>query len=236
MLIACWSSKGGSGTTVVASALALSAARRGVSDAGVLLVDLADDVPATLGLREDGGPGFAEWAGAGDGIDVDALSALEIEAAPGLHVLPTGRWSGEVPGTALTTAAERAAIFWAASARLVVVDLGTVGSAAVTRSGVITAVANAASQRVLVVRPCYVALRRAMDHGPVPTAVVVVREPGRSLGISDVEGALGVHVGVTIEFDPAVARAVDAGLVAVRLPRALERPVRSLLTPVAAGS
>ena len=49
MLITCWSSKGGSGTTVVAAALAhLLAAEAD----GALLVDLGGDLPAALGLPE----------------------------------------------------------------------------------------------------------------------------------------------------------------------------------------
>ena len=48
MLIACWSTKGGAGTTVVTAALGLVLARR--HPAGALLVDLAGDLPAALGL------------------------------------------------------------------------------------------------------------------------------------------------------------------------------------------
>ena len=55
VLVTCWSVKGGSGTTVVAAALALSLARR---DEGALLVDLAGDVPAALGCPEPTLPCF----------------------------------------------------------------------------------------------------------------------------------------------------------------------------------
>ena len=63
MVVSCWSAKGGSGTTVVAVSLALVLAARGGS--GVLLVDLAGDAPAVLGLADPGGPGLAAWAAAG---------------------------------------------------------------------------------------------------------------------------------------------------------------------------
>jgi hypothetical protein len=60
-----------------------------------------------------------------------------------------------------------------------------------------------------------------------PSEVVVVREPGRSLSRHDIESALGAPVRAEIEADPAVARAVDAGLLmARRLPRSLERGLR----------
>nr|MBA2279690.1 hypothetical protein [Acidimicrobiia bacterium] len=50
MLISCWSTKGGSGTTVVAAALALVFAR---TTGDALLADLAGDQPAALGLPAD---------------------------------------------------------------------------------------------------------------------------------------------------------------------------------------
>ena len=53
MLIACWSAKGGAGTTVVTAALGLVLARR--HPAGALLVDLAGDLPAALGLPPEAG-------------------------------------------------------------------------------------------------------------------------------------------------------------------------------------
>ena len=47
MLLSCWALKGGVGTTVVTAALGLTLNRAGHD---VLLVDLAGDLPATLGL------------------------------------------------------------------------------------------------------------------------------------------------------------------------------------------
>jgi hypothetical protein len=80
---------------------------------------------------------------------------------------------------------------------------------------------------VLVTTACYMALRRAIA-GPTPDAVVLVLEPGRSLGAADVESVLGVEP-VVVQWDPAVARAVDAGLLGARSPRPLA-PL-ALLTP-----
>ena len=59
-----------------------------------------------------------------------------------------------------------------------------------------------------------------------PSAVVLVEEPGRALTNHDVEEIVGVPVTVEIGLDPAIARAVDAGLLASRLPRSLERALR----------
>ncbi|MBA2624197.1 MAG: hypothetical protein H0U89_01090, partial [Acidimicrobiia bacterium] len=75
MLIACWSVKGGSGTTVVAAALAVVLGRE--APGGSLLADLAGDVPAVLGMVDPPGPGLDDWLRAGDGVPADALGRLE---------------------------------------------------------------------------------------------------------------------------------------------------------------
>ena len=55
MITVCWAAKGGSGTTVVATAMAIA------SSSPTLLVDLAGDVPATLGMPEPDGAGLFDW-------------------------------------------------------------------------------------------------------------------------------------------------------------------------------
>jgi hypothetical protein len=54
----------------------------------------------------------------------------------------------------------------------------------------------------------------------------LVDEPGRGLGQRDVEHALGVPVEAIVSLDPSVSRAVDAGLLASRLPRVMTRALR----------
>src|SRR5690606_4110848 len=88
MLVACWSAKGGSGTTVVASSLALLLAQR--DPLGSLLVDVAGDVPLALGLAEPTGPGLAGWLAAGPDVPADGLHRIEAPAEHGLAVLPRG--------------------------------------------------------------------------------------------------------------------------------------------------
>jgi hypothetical protein len=87
-------------------------------------------------------------------------------------------------------------------------------------------VAAAATLSLLVIRPCYLALRRALAAPIRPSGVILVEEPGRSLGPSDVSDVLGVPVRARVPWDRAVARSVDAGLLAARVPRNLERAVR----------
>lgn len=68
--------------------------------------------------------------------------------------------------------------------------------------------------RALVIRPCYLALDAAvaaLDRQPRPDALVVVSEPNRALGPSDLADALASPVAAVVPLDPTVARAVDAG-------------------------
>jgi hypothetical protein len=216
MFAACWSVKGGSGTTVVAAALAVLLTRR--SDDGVLLVDLAGDAPAALGLPEPDGPGLAGWFAAGASVPADGLGRLEVPVSAGLDLLPRGQGPlGPV---------ERADVLagvLAAESRSVVIDVGVPrwGDDAVDpAAGVL---ATSATESLLVTRACYLSLRRLVAAPVRPSGVVLVTEAGRALGRHDIEQVIGVDVVAEILVDPAVARAVDAGLLAGRLPRSLER-------------
>lgn len=216
VLIACWSAKGGAGTTVVAASLALLAARR--EPTGALLADFAGDIPAALGAPEPDSPGLAGWLRAGEAVPADALARLEVEVAPGLGLLPRG--IGELT-------IERSGILaslFEHSSRWVVADCGTLRAPPTVSAA--TAIAHAASRSWLVMRPCYLSLRHATAAPIHPSAAVIVQEPGRSLGRSDVERVLGIPVLAQVEDDPAVARAVDAGLLSGRVPRSIERGLR----------
>jgi hypothetical protein len=87
-------------------------------------------------------------------------------------------------------------------------------------------VAASATVSLLVLRPCYLALRRAASFPLRPSGVVLVTDGGRSLTAADVEAVLGVPVRAVVDFDPAIATAVDAGSLGARLPRRLQRSLR----------
>jgi hypothetical protein len=210
VLVACWAAKGGSGATVVSVALATVLAR--TSPAGALLVDLDGDVPAALGVPEPSGPGIAGWLAAGGSVPPDALARLELPVGGGVSLLPAG---GALP--AAGDRGEALASRLGDDPRPVVVDCGT------APDGARLAVAAAASRSLLVVRPCYLGLRRALAAPLRPSGVVLVDEPGRALGPDDVGAALGVPVRAVVAYEPRVARAVDAGLLARRLPATLAR-------------
>jgi hypothetical protein len=223
VLISCWSVKGGSGTTVVASALALVLARS--SAAGSLLVDLAGDVPAAAGVADPGDPGLTGWVAAGAAVPADGLARLELDLGDGVSLLPRGRGGfGGGPERL-----EALAGLLASDRRAVVADCGVLDADAPALP-----VAAIATQSLLVVRPCYLALRRVAAAPLRPSGVVLVTEPGRALHRADVENVVGAPVRAEVLVDPAVARAVDAGVLASRMPRGLERALRSLALPLAA--
>ena len=89
MLVACWSSKGGAGTTVVAATLALLLGRRRPD--GALLADLAGDAPPALGLADPETPGLAGWLAAGPDVPPDALHRLEVRGGRRPRAPPTRR-------------------------------------------------------------------------------------------------------------------------------------------------
>lgn len=231
MVVMCWSSKGGSGTTVVAAVLASVLA----ASTPTLLVDLGGDLPAALG-RPEPVLGLADWArgladatapSAGDGPagrreqrQARGLGRLEVDGAPGVRLLPRGAGPlDEAVGPALVRELRERAC--------VVVDGGVVGGSS-GRPGLVVGLAGPAAASLLVIRPCFLALRRAVAAPLRPSGVVLVAEPQRVLGPSDVEAALGVPVVAVVPWDPGVARRVDAGLLGAAPPRALARALRGV--------
>ena len=225
-MICCWAPKGGSGTSVVAAALAVTLAREPM---GALLVDLAGDQPAVLGCAQPAGPGIADWLVGGAEAPPDALGRMEVDVADGLRLLPWEQLAGRraTPGRGATLP-EPAMVsllvqLLASDNRAVVVDAGCItGDAA----GVTRSFAAAAHTSIMVTRPCYLALRRAGACGVRPSGVVVVSEPWRSLSAGDVAAVVGAPVVAELPVHAAIARAVDAGVLVSRLPRQLDRLAR----------
>jgi hypothetical protein len=216
-----WSVKGGSGATVVAAAIAVGAARRGPTT----LVDLCGDAPAVLGLAEPDGPGVRDWLAA-PASGADALERLLVPVTNDLALLPQGS-----PRVEPWTPSRGAALADALDALRcrVVVDAGRCGSPseAACQQDLIGELARRGTS-LLVTRACYLSLRRAVRSELRPDGAVLVAEPGRSLDATAVADVLGVPVTTRVDVDPAVARAVDAGLLARRTPRQLARAVAPL--------
>lgn len=207
MLIAFWGAKGGAGATTVAVLVGALWGQR--SGPRPLIADLGGDVPAVLGLSEPQGAGLTDWIRAGAQVSAEALKQLEVDAGS-FGLLPLG--DGTLDGHGEPLAAALASL-----GRPVIADCGS------RPEGVQRGVAASVPRSVLVTRPCYLALRRAALSSLRPSEVIVVDEPGRALRPVDIESALGAPVVAVVPFDPAVSRAVDAGLLGARPPRAVMR-------------
>lgn len=210
MLTVCYAIKGGSGTTVVAAALALSAG----SD--TLLIDLGGDLPALFAIQSGDSPGITDWLDAD--ADVDAAAIEDLGHRVSDHLTVVARGSGPLPP--VSERWSTLATWLAGRQGPTIVDAGT-GEPS-------PALAAAAGALLLVTRPCYLAIARAARSAAAPTGVVVVDESGRALGRRDVAAALGIPVLARIPFDPKLARAVDAGMLACSVPRGLGRRLRKL--------
>jgi hypothetical protein len=209
-LTACWAAKGGSGTTVVAAALALGSAGDSV------LVDLAGELPATLGVPEPNGAGLADWFNSD--ADPQAVLDLAIDVTTNTRLVPCG--PAPIPHESSRWQALRT--YLATSHLDAIVDAGT--------SPPPPALIEDPCRGLLVTRACYLALARACRY-PRPDGIVLIDEPGRSLTAADVSHAIGAPIVARIELDPAIARAVDAGLLAARLPHRLRTSLHALTQP-----
>lgn len=223
-LLTLWSPKGGSGTSVLAAACSLVLAPHG----GARLVDLAGDQPAILGLGAEPTTGVADWLAVGPEAPSDALDRLAIDVGPGLALLPRG----ETPSVLAPAAAAEAGAALAVALRdgtgTAVVDAGTAESPAAR------ALLEVSDVSIVVIRECYLALRRAARLPLVGrcAGLLVVQEPGRALSPREVSDVLGRATLARVPLRDGIARAVDAGSLPARLPEPLARPVTEALRAV----
>jgi hypothetical protein len=235
MLLALWSPKGGAGTSVTAAALSLVSAGGGATR----LADLDGDQPAILGLPAEVPPrpagasppagcdGLAGWLSFGPSAPTEWLDSMLVAVAPGLGLFPRG--SGSV-GPAAPEAGAALAV-GLRDPGLTVVDAGEAAGPG------LRAVVEVADVALMVIRPCYLALRRAVgDPGLERSAgVVLVDEPGRALDADDVAAVLNRPVLARFPVRAEIARAVDAGVLRDRLPAALAGPAAAVLAAITDG-
>ncbi len=204
-MIVCWAAKGGSGTTVVACALGLGFGSRSQP---ATLVDLSGDCATALGMDEPTGPGVVDWLASPTAGPTDLVRLAVPSPRRGCNSIPRGT-AGPRP-----TTNGRGSPFGAQRFANVIIDAGTGHPP--------QALHDAAEQSLLVTRPCFIAIRRAQHLAIRPTGIVLGRRTRAGhLTSRDVEHALGVPVAAEVRLDPAVARAVDAGLLIARLPKSL---------------
>jgi hypothetical protein len=219
VLVACWSPKGGTGTSTFVAALAVVAARE---RRAARIADFAGDLPALLGVSAPGA-GVNDWLAAGGAAPAAALARIAVPIADRLALLPAGRVPIAPADPAAGAALARALCD---DATITVADLGRADAPA------LAAVVAAADVALAVVRTCYLSLTRLAAHpslGDVD-ALVLLTERQRPFGRREFELVAGRPVIATIPVRRALARAVDTGL--LTSPFASERlePWRGLLS------
>jgi hypothetical protein len=234
VLIAFWSAAGGSGTSVFTAACALVLAREAhdTGGGGVRIADLAGDLPAVFGIAADPDLGLADWLDAGPEAPTEALDRLAVEVTSGVALLPRGR-GPRVP--TILPAPESGATLAVALTQgpaPVLVDCGT------AREPASRAVVEVADIAVVVLRECYLGLRRAV-HAPAlehTDGVVLLHESTRSLSAREVGDVLDLPILARVPVRDTIARAVDAGVLTTRLPEPLARAATNLVRRVGVRS
>lgn len=216
MLTICQSTKGGSGTSTVTAGLAALSSRRHRSNSAAactMVIDTAGDLPTILGTST---PliGLGEWLTRSTDHDFFDLC---IRSDHSLLVMPRG---STAPPDALAPSWNRLAALVEqelSRGRLIYIDCGTspVPQALVQR------VPQNSRRLLLVIRPCYLALHRALQENVHVDGVVLVTGGGRVLKRRDVESVLRIPVVAEVPLDPDIARRVDSGLFRSRLPKSL---------------
>ena len=208
------SPKGGTGTSVVAASLAIVSS----SSSPTLLVDLAGDQAAILGLPQP--PiGLSDWANGTTYREFDEIISL---CHDNLYLAPTGTFDFETLNANAWNNLLRALSLKHSEGHNIIVDLG--------RADIPLALRKIVDTCYLVTRPCYLALRRAVDLETAFSGVIVVNEPDRVLTSRDVESVLKLKCVAEIPYTSEISRRVDSGLLKSRLPMALQSVLSQLIS------
>ncbi len=193
---------------MVAVGLAIAAMKNSPSTR-TILVDLGGDIPAILGMDEPS-IGLSEWISQPSMHDFDDVL---IEAAPGLSVLARGRALLPESRSGAWSRAILELSSRCAQGSMIVVDAGREPIAHDWKPHV--------TRTLLIVRPCYLALRRARLAESSFDGVVAVTEPDRVLTVADIGSVLGVDVVAHVPMTGDIARRIDAGVTLTRPPKQL---------------
>lgn len=158
-------------------------------------------------------------------VPTELVAAEVDQTAALLAVTPDGSGSAEIlPGLRLATAPT-------GSAELVIIDAGTLTDSKPVPQ-------RPGERRLGVLRgPCYLALRSLLSGGQHGLdGLVLLAQSGRALTERDVCDVTGLDVVATVPASAAVARAIDAGLLATRVAqgpefRSLQRWLAGQLEP-----
>ena len=213
MITVIYAHKAGQGVTTIAATLATLTARTGKR---TLLIDTGTDLPAVLGISEPNRPGLADY------LTDNTITLADI-------VTPVGE------NLDLITRGDTAPTLNASTYGLLTGGLDHYDTVIIDAAPDATQWVRHADTRVLVTRPCYLALRHATGRRR-PTHLVVITEPGRALNTADIEAVTATPITATVPHDPAIARAVDSGTLTTGPPRRITRALAPLAAAIATGT
>ena len=205
-LVAVLGGRGGAGATVLASALAVTAARSGRSAVLVDADPLGGGLDLVFGAEAEPGLRWPDLAGTRGRVPSAAL----VEALPLVDGVRVLSWDRGDPGTAPAEAVDAVVSAARAAADLVVVDLPR------TVDDAVRAVLDRATTGLLVVpaqvRAAAAASRVAAVAAPLCADLrLVVRDPSPGLSADGVALALGLPVAGELRPEPHVERALERG-------------------------
>ncbi len=212
MITVIYAHKAGQGVTTITATIATLAALAGKR---TLLVDTGTDLPAVLGITEPDRPGLGDYLANPNVTLADIVTPISAN----LDLIHSGK-------TATT--------FDTSTYGLLTGGLGHYDSVIIDTTPNAHQWTRHADARVLVTRPCYLALRNATGQRR-PDHLIVITEPGRALNPSDIEAVTDTPITATVPYDPAIARAVDAGTLTSRPPRNLTRALAPVVAAIIAG-
>ncbi|MEI7507095.1 MAG: hypothetical protein WCK23_09790 [Actinomycetes bacterium] len=215
MLIILSSPKGGSGTSVVAASLAIASS----SSTPTLLVDLAEDQAAIMGLPEPP-VGLSDWV---NGMTHHDFEEILITCNDNLQLAPSGSSAIEILSTTAWTNLAQEVMQKESDGYNIIIDFG--------QANLPLAFNKLAHTHYMVTRPCYLSLRRAVNLDQKFSGVIVVQEHDRVLTTSDVESVLKLKCAAEVPYSSDISRRVDSGLLKSRLPAPLHAALSPLVTP-----
>ena len=203
---------------MVAAALALGCAPA----RPVRLLDLGGDQPAIFGLAADPESGVSDLLRRPAGFGLSELDALAAPAVGGVRIVP----QGGMPLDALVPdRGAELAVLLRDDPACTIVDVGS------PEHRVAHPFVELADIALIVLRGCYLALRRAV-HSPLlahTQGAIAMLHPERPLGPRDIGDVLQLPVLASLHDHPDVARAVDAGVLPGRCPPDLARIMRRVI-------
>ena len=212
MLIILSSPKGGSGTSVVTASLAIVSS----SSTPTLLVDLAGDQAAIMGLPEPP-VGINDWT---NGMTHREFDEILIACNDNLQLAPFGSSAVEIFSTSAWGNLARELMQRESNGVNIIIDFG--------QGDLPLAFNKLTDMHFMVTRPCYLSLRRAVNIEQKFSGVIVVQEHDRVLTTSDVESVMKLKCVAEVPYSSEISRRVDSGLLKSRLPV----PLHAALSPL----